>query len=62
MGEILYKILCNVLGVAWGCFITYLCASSIHQYVQKGRRNRDGWVNLFWAIISGAYLLHLMLT
>lgn len=58
MIEILY----NVLGVVWGCFITYLCASSIHQYVQKGHCNRDGWTDLFWAIASGAYLLHLMLT
>lgn len=58
MIEILY----NVLGVAWGCFITYLCGSTIHQYVQKGHRNRDGWTDLFWAIASGAYLLHLMLT
>ena len=55
-------IITYTLGVVWGSFIVYVCAASIHQYIQKGRYNKDGWTNLFWAILTGAYLLHMMLT
>lgn len=49
------------IAMAFLIAVTYVFASSVHRYATESRNRKNGWKDLFLAIVSGLSLLCLIL-